>query len=140
MLHDLGKLLLLQVDQGEYEELLRSVPVGADTASQQELARFGYDHAILAEHVMRQWRLPDHLCEVIRLHHDFDAASRVSPTVAESVAVLRFADHLSYVLPGDPHGDPEQIAILAEMPEAKALDLDARRLAQLWPSLFEALG
>ncbi len=140
MLHDLGKLLMLQVDQGEYEELIATSPVEPDTTSLQEAAKFGYDHAVLAEHVMRQWKLPDHLCEVISLHHDFEAALRRSASVAESVAVLRFADHLSYVLPGTPHGDPEQIATLAELEEAQLLELDTHRLAQLWPSLFEALS
>lgn len=137
MLHDLGKLLLLQVDQGEYLEMLEQAPQEPDALYALERSRFGYDHAILADRVMQQWNLPLLLREVIALHHEWDVAAKGTVGLVESVAVLRLSDALSYALTGDPVGDPDKLVALAATPEARCLELDAYRLAQLWPSLFE---
>lgn len=138
MLHDLGKLLLLQVDQGEYLEMLEQAAPEPDALYAWERARFGYDHAVLADRVMQQWNLPLLLREVIALHHEWDLVQKGSVGLLESVAVLRLADALSYALVGDPVGEPEKLNALAQGPEAQQLDLDAYRLAQLWPALFQA--
>jgi HD-like signal output (HDOD) protein len=140
MLHDIGKLLMLQVDQGDYADMLTEASGEPDTLHALERSRFGYDHAVLAHHVMTQWRLPEQLRTVILLHHDPKGASAVSVTMAESVSVLRLADALSYALPGDPVGDGEKISAIAGSDEAKTLELDAYRLAQLWPVFFELLS
>ncbi len=140
MLHDLGKLLLLQVDQGEYLDVVMSAPAEPDALHALERSRFGYDHAVLADRVMEQWKLPVLLREVIRLHHDWDTARAGTVGLRESVAVLRLADRLSYELIGDPVGDPEKLELIAASPEAQTLELDTHRLAQLWPQYFELLG
>lgn len=139
MLHDLGKLLMLQVDQGDYAELLREAPEDADVSHQLERARFGYDHAVLASHVMTQWNLPPRLREIIALHHDPEAAAS-RPDLIESVAVLRMADRLSYALASDPFGETETLENVVACPEAELLELDAYRLVQLWPTLREAIA
>jgi HD-like signal output (HDOD) protein len=133
MLHDVGQLLMLQVDQGEYERLLRSVPAEADSLHELEMANFGYDHAVLAHHVMEQWRLPEMLRDVIRYHHDPAGIDPNNPTLREAVAVLRLANQISYVLLGDRNGERENLARLAATDEAALLELDATKLAQLWP-------
>ncbi len=137
MLHDLGKLLSLQVDQGEYRELLESAPAEPDALHLLEREKFGYDHAVLADRIMEQWKLPVLLREVIALHHDWERAEQASVGLRESVAVLRVADQLSYAVSVDPLGEGELLERIATMPEAQVLELDVHRLAQLWPQYVE---
>lgn len=133
MLHDLGKLLMLQVDQGDYEQLVASAPAEPDALHALERAQYGYDHAILADHVMTQWQLPSTLREVIRLHHDLDNVDPNLPAIREAVLVLRAADRLSYALLAHPDITPEVAQDLAATREFQALELDAERVTVLWP-------
>lgn len=135
IIHDLGKLLQLQVDQGQYAELLRCAPHEAETICQLERAHLGYDHSMLAAYVMIGWNLPEFLRTVIALHHNQDAAWKYPSRVVEAVAVLRLADHLDYALQTDPAGDcAGQIAALDS---AEILELSEGDLRALWPDLLE---
>jgi HD-like signal output (HDOD) protein len=133
MLHDLGKLLMLQVDQGEYEQLLLEAPPQADAVHALEQQHYGYDHAVLADHVMAQWQLPATLREVIRLHHDPEGAKGSTPALQEAILVLRAADRLAYAPLWEQNPSDELIRGIAQAPEFSALELDAERLLLLWP-------
>lgn len=135
ILHDVGKLLLLQVDQGEYSALLTKASETAETSHEPERILFGFDHAMLADYVMERWNLPEFLRTVVSLHHDQDASFGHGAQVVEAVAVLRLADHLDYALEVDPTGEcaPE----LALLDAAELLELSAEALRTLWPELRE---
>jgi HD-like signal output (HDOD) protein len=139
ILHDLGKLLMLQVDQGEYEQLFLSTPLEPDVMHEVEHAHYGYDHAVLAEHVMVDWRLPDVLRDIIRAHHDPKTAASLSPALQEAVHVLRASDRLSYLLVKNVAPSPELLERLATLREFQALELDTERLAQLWPDFVSLI-
>jgi HD-like signal output (HDOD) protein len=135
ILHDVGKLLQLQADQGQYAQLLSSAPHGAETFHQLERAHLGYDHAMLAGYVMQGWHIPEFLRTVVELHHNQDATWNHSEQVVEAVAVLRLADHLDYALQIDLSGDcAGEIAALdaAELVQLAEVDLRA-----LWPELLD---
>ena len=135
IIHDLGKLLQLQVDQGQYAELLSSAPHEAETICQLERAHFGYDHSMLAAYVMVGWNLPEFLRTVIALHHDQAAAWKHPPRVVEAVAVLRLADHLDYALKADPAGD--SAGQIAALDSAEILEMSAGDLLALWPEMLD---
>jgi two-component system, cell cycle response regulator len=135
ILHDVGKLLQLQADQGQYAQLLSSAPHEASTFQLLERAHLGYDHAMLADYVMDGWHIPEFLRTVVALHHNQDATWNHSGQVVEAVAVLRLADHLDYALQKDPSGDcASEVAALdaAELVELAEADLRA-----LWPELLD---
>ncbi|MEN9578606.1 MAG: hypothetical protein RJA70_1615 [Pseudomonadota bacterium] len=66
ILHDLGKLLQLEVDQRQYAALLEQAEPGANQLITLERAHLGYDHAELAAHVMTGRKLPEALVTVVR--------------------------------------------------------------------------
>ena len=135
ILHDVGKLLLLQVDQGEYSALLGEASPQAETSQEQERVLFGFDHAMLADYVMERWNLPEFLRTVVSLHHDQDASFGHGAQVVEAVAVLRLADYLDYALGVDPAGDCA--AEMAALDAAELLELSEEALRALWPELLD---
>ena len=67
LLHDIGKLLLLNHDAEGYEAVQR-----CDSESQlldREQAAYGYTHAQVGALVARRWNLPEQVSHVIYYHH-----------------------------------------------------------------------
>jgi HD-like signal output (HDOD) protein len=54
LLHDMGKLLLLQTEDQSYEDALTKI-VNSDEAHLRERELLGFDHAVLGGHVLKQW-------------------------------------------------------------------------------------
>lgn len=67
LLHDIGRLVLLCHDPEGY------APLNLDADEQELLTRerqaYGYDHAVIGEHVAHHWKLPREVAQVIRHHH-----------------------------------------------------------------------
>ena len=68
LLHDLGGLVLLTNQPGDYQALLRAAP---DEASLVELEReaFGMGHDELGAHVLSLWGIPDAIVDAVASHH-----------------------------------------------------------------------
>jgi len=94
-LHDLGKLMLLEAEEDEYCALLERNGDRFDRLYARERARYGFDHAMLAGHVLRAWRIPDPVPRVVAWHHDPLQAEREDRDIAARVHLLRLADRLS---------------------------------------------
>jgi HD-like signal output (HDOD) protein len=94
LLADVGKLMLLRGDDAEYAALLADAPPG-DDVHLEERKRFGYDHALLAGHVLAAWKLPHPLPRVVAWHHQPARAYRSTGQVPRMVALLRVADRLA---------------------------------------------
>lgn len=67
LLHDIGKLLILQSDEN-YVSILQQVN-GPDLAHELEREKYGFDHAVLAGHVLSEWNIPEPLPTAIAWHH-----------------------------------------------------------------------
>lgn len=94
-LHDLGKLMLLDMEGPSYELLLAEVGTTVHQTHLLERERLGFDHAQLAGAVLRSWNIPEPVPQVVEYHHNLDAAYKVSVDVGRLVAVVQLADHLS---------------------------------------------
>ena len=95
LLHDYGKLILMQTGDESYAELINRAGRDDDLYLD-ERARYGYDHAILGARVLAEWNLPEPLPSVIALHHQPARAFKLGGVLGRMVAALRWAERLTY--------------------------------------------
>lgn len=138
LLHDVGMLLLLQLHEPLYEELIEQIGPNNEPTVDEEQALLGFDHASFGGHVLSRWKLPDPLPDVVALHHDWDAALARGGLVAGHVAVLRVAEVLSARLEARETPNESDRAALANEPALDYLGLTAPEVLRKWDSFREA--
>ncbi|MDP6419402.1 MAG: HDOD domain-containing protein [Candidatus Krumholzibacteria bacterium] len=62
LLHDIGKLVL--------DELFDPIPGRRPICREEEEEVSGFEHPELARHVLQRWKLPEHIIQAVRYHHD----------------------------------------------------------------------
>lgn len=137
LFHDLGKLLLLQVDKsGTYHDLLLSNEGERDLLHIKERKAFGYDHAVLAGHVLHEWGIPAPVPQAVAWHHQAARAYKNGGRTATLVALVRLADRLYYELErSSATPDEELIEALTHDGSAIYLGLSGPQLATIWDDL-----
>lgn len=138
LLHDLGKLLLLQVSGIDYQKLDPRVLTQADEAFVHERALLGYDHAVLGGHVLDAWKLPAHVAEVVALHHQPGRAYEAGGDVGLGVALVRLGNRIDYQMQVSPQLDEAFIAELARDGACAYTGYEPQILSAMWPKLREA--
>lgn len=142
LLHDIGKLMLLQAGDPEYAALLRANSDVADGMFVAEREKYGFDHGVLAAHMLTVWKIPKPVPQVIAWHHQVSRAYGVSPQVTAMVHLLRLANQI--VLTLDRAGaafatlarpSAETIAAAAAVESATYLELSNATLSGLWGEL-----
>jgi putative nucleotidyltransferase with HDIG domain len=73
LLHDLGKIALLNAAPDEYAQVVARVYSDGVSFVEAERDVFGFDHAQLGALVAEKWKLPPRLESAIRLHHTPEA-------------------------------------------------------------------
>jgi len=139
LLHDIGKLLIMQAKEFDYRSLLFEQLNQADTLDSHERAKNGFDHAVLGAHVVTQWGLPSDVAEVVAWHHQPGRAYEVGGTVAFGVATVRVANALEYALWRDLEADDAFIDSLVHSGDSVYLGLEATWLTAAWPKFVAAL-
>jgi len=138
LLHDIGKLLTMQVGELMYEVLGDEVLSRPSAVHLIERRLLGYDHAVLGANVLLKWEFPFDIAEVVALHHQPGRAYETGSAVALGVAFVRLADSLEYRLVSSREPDPAFIEQLAAGDAASYAGLTARDVTKLWPRLLEA--
>lgn len=134
LLHDVGKLLLLQSREFRYAR----GPMAADQHHLLERGTLGYDHAVLAAHAIRAWKIPEPAAQVVALHHQPARALEAGGNVAVMVSLLRVADQLEYQLAANERLDPRVAEALAQDASFSFIDYGADDLRHLVGDLGEA--
>jgi putative nucleotidyltransferase with HDIG domain len=146
LMHDVGKLLILQAGSSPYE-YVEVVDIDAAEATHAlERRSLNYDHALLGAFVLGEWGFSEQVSQAVALHHQPMRAEMAGETVADLVAFVRLADRVEYLLRHDgaasaesPREDVPTIAArLASDPSAERLDLGAKDLVAVWPELARA--
>lgn len=88
LIHDVGKLLFLQMMPIEYADVVTRY-VGGDEGAELEIELLGIDHGQLGARLFENWQLPKILIELTAGHH-----TKSSPS--EQVTLLRRADKLAH--------------------------------------------
>lgn len=96
LLHDLGKLMMLQAGDDSYGEILGLAGQHPDLADVEERHRYGFDHATLGAIMFAGWNIPEPVPQVVAWHHQPDRAFLVGGTVGKMVATLRWAELLAH--------------------------------------------
>jgi putative nucleotidyltransferase with HDIG domain len=135
LLHDVGKLLFLQVQEEDYRGLLDRTGSRPDMAFAAEREAFSFDHAVLAGHVLAAWGLPPPIPQAVAWHHHPARAISEGGRVAQLTSLVRIANRLSYELLDPQQDDVETISDVCSDPSATYLQLSTAHLEQVWDSL-----
>jgi putative nucleotidyltransferase with HDIG domain len=133
MLHDLGKLVLMEMGQEKYLTIDERLHRGSPDLLPAEQALFNVDHAELGAACLEHWNLPDETCEAVRLHHATPGATE-ELHLSPARAIVWLSDQLEHAL--EAWHKPTTIAErLAETEAAQALRLDQEFLRELAETL-----
>jgi len=105
LLHDLGKLALIQVLPNDYVRAYRERD-RYGSICEAEVAYLGVSHPLFGAVVAHAWRLPVDTCEVIRLHHRVFRRP-FTRSCEEKATLVRTADLIAHYLEAaeGPEGD-----------------------------------
>lgn len=102
----------------------------------EEQVRLGFDHADLGADILQRWHLPDPIPHVVRHHHDLEAAIAKAPDIGRYVAILQAAEYLAPGVKTDEEPNIDEWDLIAEHPALEHLEIDAVKLARIWPDLL----
>ena len=134
LLHDIGKLLMIQSGDRQYVELVAKDP-SPSSWHLKERELLGFDHGQLGAHVLRVWNLPQPIPQIIASHHCPNAGQGSSVAVAQAVDLLRVADEIEWLLDQGVGSESLQVNRLLHSTEADRVGLPDTKVAELWDDL-----
>ncbi|MCL2101414.1 MAG: HDOD domain-containing protein [Fibromonadales bacterium] len=138
LLHDIGKIILLQYTGAEFEQAIALSKSRSCDLYLAEMELLGEDHGQTGARLAEKWQLPRSIGEVMLYHHSFARAEINRPLVA----AVSFADNLCRALnPGDGgnYAPPAFSEELAEELCSWGVNLDANALRPLMIKCIEEL-
>ncbi|MDR3001277.1 MAG: HDOD domain-containing protein [Fibromonadaceae bacterium] len=130
LLHDIGKIVLLQYMGAEFEQaiaLSKNRPCELYLAEKELL---GVDHGQIGAWLAENWQLPRSIAEVMQYHHDLPRAEINRPLVV----LVSFADILCRILNAGDGGNYAQPSFSAELANELGkwnIDLEMKALQPL---------
>lgn len=104
LLHDIGKIVLVEHDPERYAELLVAAQNGIAPLYALERETFGIDHAEVGEALCKHWNIPHMLTAVVAAHHGGGSGDAAT---LEIVEIVNLADTLAKICEigngGNPH-------------------------------------
>ncbi|MBX3042511.1 MAG: HDOD domain-containing protein [Candidatus Kapabacteria bacterium] len=129
LLHDIGKLALIQYDVDKYIEVIRLVEEEQMQDLDAEQKVFNTDHTIVGSEIAKLWKLPAELYDIITYHERLDDLKRNR----ELVSTVRIADLLAEIWGAGFHEGLRTVIIenesawkllLESYPELNEIDLE----------------
>lgn len=81
LLHDIGKIILDEYLQPEYEEVVKKISESLEPFNVIEKELLGFDHQEVGGLLAKKWNLPDFLISAISHHHDIENITTISSKV-----------------------------------------------------------
>ena len=135
LLHDFGKLLLIQAQPATYLKIHGNQMADPDTIHLREREVLGFDHAVLGGHILSKWGLPDPVPKIVAWHHQPSRALAAGGQVAQHVSLVRLAERLDHHLSQDDRPNATVVERIASTPECEYMGFRARDLEQMWDEL-----
>lgn len=135
LLHDFGKLLLIQAQPATYLKIHGNSLAEADTIHLREREVLGFDHAVLGAHILSKWGLPDPVPKIVAWHHQPARAFAEGGQVAQHVSLVRLAEKIDRLLGQESQPSAEETERIATTPECEYLGFRARDLEEMWNEL-----
>ncbi len=101
LLQNIGAAAMILWRESKYEVVLKAADLRRSPVYRVEQELFSFDHCLLGGMIGEQWNLPPQMLEVVRCHHNPDAAE-VNPTLTRIVYI---SDHLCRVARLSPSWD-----------------------------------
>lgn len=129
LLHDIGKLVMLQFDSKKYTEVVALLENERISDLEAEMRVFGVTHLEVGKKISELWKLPDELYTIISYHHSPGKVSKDKGVVS----VVRFADLLCEIWGAgfyegvfsiDFTKDESWLTLCQEYPELQKLDVE----------------
>lgn len=92
LLHDVGKVVMLEGVTDAYVECMRHARRTGSTLHKAEEQVFGFTHIEVGSLLASQWQLPERVAQAIEFHHGPTAALQEHP----HIAVIAIADQIAY--------------------------------------------
>ncbi|MBN2340863.1 MAG: HDOD domain-containing protein [Deltaproteobacteria bacterium] len=134
LLHDIGKLMLLDSNEMDYHAGSPST-LTPDLTHIYEQKRLGYDHAVLAGHIAATWNFGAIISRAIAWHHQPKRAL-AHEKLSKHVAALRLADQIDYILLAANEDYERDAVMLEKTDEARLLQISASQLLNSWGDLY----
>jgi HD-like signal output (HDOD) protein len=137
LLHDIGKLILVEKATVEYQRVLAEAARSGRPEIEVETEVFGFTHADVGSVLGVKWFLPEDLTIAIRYHH----APGQDPFHRSLSSLIHLADHLAWA-----NGQPSTQGTPAPRLQHEVFDavgLDPRQVEDLLPQIredFDATG
>jgi putative nucleotidyltransferase with HDIG domain len=137
LLHDVGKLLLIQAGDHNYSSLLAQEH-SADRIHRIERITLGFDHAMLGGQVLARWNLPKPLPQIVARHHHARPSEMKPGIVPMSIAILRLADQADWMMARSCDPDLPALRNLSLSPDGVYAGLQENMMIELWDDLRAA--
>lgn len=133
LLHDIGKLVLLQRMPQQYREVLDAVAKEQGSFTEVEDEVLGFNHCEVAAILLEKWSFPTSLIEAIQRHHDPPPLLEDQPIpIAHVVNLANQMAKLTNV------GFPDRkVENLSEMKSARLMSLDQETLDTIFEQFQE---
>lgn len=136
LIHDVGKLALLNYDPGAYKTVINEVVQTKRPIEYIELGAFGVTHANLSGQISRHWKLPIHFMKAIGFHHD--GPDQITGTLANVVRSANLLAKISgYAESGNPYN---MITNDLLMPHPRLSQGDVQEILYMLPRRVNELG
>jgi putative nucleotidyltransferase with HDIG domain len=134
LLHDIGKLLLLQTGDRAYADLLAedALPAHHHVGEQMLL---GFDHGVMGGHILRAWSLPHPIPQAVACHHRTKSGMNELAPLTRILNLLRIADVVDWCLGQGCAAHSAQVGRISESPDGIRFGLAPRTLPDLWDHL-----
>lgn len=130
LLHDVGKLVLAEIETSSYAAALQHVRQGQGKLDEVEREVFGVTHAQVGAYLLGLWGLPMEIVEAVACHHDHERIGKDNP-VAALVHLASLLDHRHCVIHPDqalPEVDQGLLERLGMAERMAHLEMEAQAL------------
>ncbi len=135
LVHDIGKVVLMECSPRDYDKVLADVANGVDTLDA-ERKHFGMSHPRAGRKLAARWKLPSELQALIGDHHDVDPVR--PPRHAEPLAIILAAADLLTRFTGRRENAQREADQLQKI--GRALGVPAARLEEVYANLGDTLS
>ncbi|MYL84123.1 HDOD domain-containing protein [Desulfovibrio aerotolerans] len=133
LLHDFGRILVFKQATPHIGAAMRRAEAETEPLYLAERAVMGFDHAVLAGHLLQKWQFPVNLEKMVRCHHDPG-----DPIYTDEAAVIHLADVVATAMAWGGSGNRRTPAL--DDDAWQALGLTGDSLAALVPVMEDRLA
>jgi putative nucleotidyltransferase with HDIG domain len=132
LLHDIGKLVMTQKMNDDYQKIVKEVEESGGCFHEFEERAFGFNHADVGSMLLNKWSFPDELAQAVKDHHNTDYDDQDRPLLSHIISLGNFmAKNLDIGFTDCRMDD------LSAHPSAIALNLDAEKLEEFQQELAQ---